>query len=63
MLWRACNLFAALVVVCVFVWKGGERKVNSMRERAGAKTFLDVACMYDEARRRTRLIRGRRFHR
>jgi hypothetical protein len=40
MLWWACNLFAALVVVCVFLFgEGGERKVGFMGEGARAKTF------------------------
>jgi hypothetical protein len=62
MLWRACNLFAALVVcVCLF-GRGAEWKVGFMGDGARAKTSWDVACMYDEARG-TWLIRSERFHR
>jgi hypothetical protein len=44
MLWRACNLFAALVVVCVCL-EGRGVGSGLYRRGARAKTFLDVACM------------------
>ena len=44
MLWRACNLFAALVV-CVFLERGeGSERVGFMSERAKTYAFaIDVA--------------------
>jgi hypothetical protein len=63
MLWWACNLFAALVVVCVFLFGREGSGKWALWERARVpRLFGDVACMYDEARG-TWLIRSERFHR
>jgi hypothetical protein len=62
MLWRACNLFAALVVVCVCLEGRGVGSGLYGKERACQDFPGDVACMYDEARE-TWLVRGKGFHR